>query len=182
MTEPTGWWAVLFDGALGAFVGVLASVLIALYVVHRQIAHERALAREERRNAACVALLGVVDEIARIRQTLVRHLESDRTQLPPGDWYAQVAQMMAKDQYALPLAAAVGGRVLANYGSVNRGVASVWMLPDILYSADRVRPKDLFSALAALEEPLDDVNGAIRDYLIALATDDMAKGRALRAP
>jgi hypothetical protein len=171
MAEETDWWAILLDGALGAFAGVFASVLIALYVIQRQIKHERALAREERRNAACVALLGVVDEIARLRQILVRHLESDRSQLPP-DWYAQVAQMQARDQYALPLAAAVGGRVLDNYGKVNRGVALVWMLPDALYAVDRVRPRDLYSALAGLEEPLDDVNGAVRDYLIALAADD----------
>jgi hypothetical protein len=172
MTEPTNWWAVLLDGALGAFVGVVASVVIALYVIHRQISHERDLAREERRNAACLALLGVIDEIARFRQTLVRQLESDRTQLPPDDWYALVAQMSSRDQYALPLAAAVGGRVLANYGKVNRAVVMVWALPDMLYDVDRVRPGDLYSALAALEEPLDDASGAIRDYLTALAADN----------
>lgn len=171
MAESTGWWAILLDGALGAFAGVVASVLIALYVVQRQIKHERALSREERRNTACVALLGGVDEIARLRRSLVRRLESDRSQLPD-DWYAQVSQIMARDQYALSLAAAVGGRVLENYGKVNRGVAMVWMLPDVLYAVDSVRPGDLHAALAQLEEPLDDVNGAIRDYLIDLTADD----------
>lgn len=172
MIAPTNWWAVLLDGALGAFVGVVASVVIALYVIHRQISHERDLARQERRNAACLALLGVIGEIARIRQTLVRQLESDRTPLPPADWYGLVAQMSSRDQYALPLAAAVGGRVLANYGKVNRAVVMVWALPDTLYDVDRVRPADLYSALAALEEPLDDAHGAIRDYLTALAADN----------
>lgn len=172
MAETTSWWAVLLDGALGAFVGVVASVVIALYVIHRQISHERSLAREERRNATCLALLSVVDEIARIRQTLAGQMESDQTQLPTGDWYAQVAHMSSRDQYALPLAAAVGGRVLANYGKVNRGVVAVWALPSILYDADHVRPKELYSALAALEEPIDDAYGAIREYLIALTAGD----------
>jgi hypothetical protein len=169
MAEPTDWWTVLLDGALGAFVGVVASVVIALYVIRRQITHERSLAREERRNAACLALLGVIDEISRIRQALVRQLDSDRTQLPSDDWHAQVAQMSARDQYALPLAAAVGGRVLASYGAVNRAVVMVWALPDVLYNVEHVRPKDLYSALVALEQPVDDAYGAIRDYLIAIA-------------
>ncbi|MER6975137.1 hypothetical protein ABT304_29025 [Nocardioides sp. NPDC000445] len=171
MAEPTDWWVGLLDGALGAFVGVVASVVIALYVIHRQISHERSLAREERRNSACLALLGVIDEMARIRQTLVRQLEADRTQLPP-DWDIQVAQLISRDQYALPLAAAVGGRVLNNYGSVNRAAVMVWALPDVLHDVNHVPPGDLYSAIAALEEPLDDAYGAIRDYLTALAAGD----------
>lgn len=172
MSESADWWTILLDGAIGAAVGVAASVVIALYVVRRQIGHERSLAREERRSAACLALLGVIDEIARIRHTLVRQLDSDRTQLPSGDWHAQVAQMSSRDQYALPLAAAVGGRVFDSYGPVNRAVVMVWALPDVLYDVEHVRPKDLYSALVALEEPLDDAYGAIRDYLIAVAADE----------
>jgi len=63
--DHEGWWGVLLGGTLGALIGTVGSVAIALCVLQKQSRHQETLILDERRNASVIELLRVAHEISR---------------------------------------------------------------------------------------------------------------------
>lgn len=165
--EATGWWAVLLDGALGSVVGTVASVLIAVYVIKRQLRSERALAREERRHAAALSLLTVCHELSSQRHELFRLFEAEHPNAPEG-WDDKAHDMARREQYGLPLAVSVGGAVARSYLKMNESVFSLWQMAN---EPEFVDPPRVLVALMELGEPIGDITEALREHLVETVAD-----------
>src|SRR4051794_6248363 len=61
--DPAGWWGVLLGGSVGAVIGTVASVSVALIVVQRQAKHNRDLALDDQRRELLLELLRLVAEL-----------------------------------------------------------------------------------------------------------------------
>lgn len=175
MKQGTDWWPVLLDGALGAFLGTVASVAIALIVIKRQVRHERELARESRRHAACLTLLTEAIEMSRERRSLLRALERAHPDLPNG-WDELGMSLVNRGQFALPLAHAVGGLVEPAFTRLNAHLSLLWLQANEPEFAD----SSVIPVVLRLEENIDDFTGALREHLADSSWDLRLAGQRER--